>query len=201
MKVLCLMLVLALSALCASAQVLSNPSATPEVKVIQKKWRIDFRNPALEKDPNKIMDEREKEERKRKETDRMNETRAQQGMPAVVPSVRSPSHVTEDRGLSATYIYELKVTNTGPKEIRVITWEYVFFDPGTTLEVGRQRFVSKVSISQGKTKNLVMRSASSPTGAIDATQAGKKSGDLYSEQVVIKSVGYADGSIWHAPSN
>lgn len=201
MKVVCSMLVLFLFAVCTSAQVLSNSSASPEVTVVQNKWRIDVRNPALEKDPLKANKERDEDVIKQRETDRQNEGRVRQGLPTLPPPVRVRAPETRAQELSVTYVYEVKVRNTGANWIRTITWEYVFFEPGTEREVGRRRFVSTVSISPGRTKNVVERSASSPTGTIDATQAGKKSRDHYSEQVVIQSVGYADGSVWRATSN
>ena len=201
MKVLCSVLVLFLFALCASAQALSHPSAGPGVTVIEKKWRIDVRNPALEKDPVKAMKEREEEERKRKAADRLNEQLNQAGMPPVAPPVRAPATDTGPRGLSVTYVYEVKFSNTGAKRIRSIAWEYVFFEPGTKREAGRRRFVSEVSIGPGRSRNVVVRSALSPTGTFDATKAGKKPRDQYSEEVVIRSVGYADGSVWQATPN
>jgi hypothetical protein len=201
MKVLCSMLVLFLFALCASAQDMSNPSAGSGVTVVQKKWRIDVRNPALEKDPLEAIKEREQEVREQRETARQNESRIRQGLPTLPPPVRVRAPETGARGLSVTYVYEVRFSNTGAKRIRTLTWEYVFFEPGTEREVGRRRFVRKVSISPGRTRNVVVRSASSPSGTIDATKAGKKSRDQYSEQVVIRSVGYADGSVWHATSN
>lgn len=198
MKVLCSMLLLFLFALCASAQALSNPSARPNVTVIEKTWRMELRNPALEKDPIKAMTEREKERHQRIETERLNEKLRQQGMPTQeLPQVLKP----DTRPSSLEFIYEVKVSNTGKKGIRTLTWDYVFFEPGTEREVGRRRFVSKVRISPGKTRSLVMYSTSPPTGIVDASKGGKISRDLYSEQVVIQSVGYADGSVWQAASN
>jgi hypothetical protein len=123
------------------------------------------------------------------------------GEPALPPRVRASAPETEPRGLSITYIYEVKVRNTGAKEIRTLTWEYEFSEPGTERVVGRLRMVSNVSIGPGKTRNVVVRTTSSPTGTIDATKAGKKPQDQYSERVVIKAVRYADGSVWQAPSN
>lgn len=201
MRPLCSMLVLFLFAVCASAQASSDQSAGPNVIVIQKKWRIEVRNPMLEKDPVKAMSEREKEERKRKATERKNEILREMGMPTESPAVPVPASEKGGRGISVTYVYEVKVSNTGEKGIRTLIWEYVFFESGTELEVGRRRFVSKVSISPGRTRNVVMRSALPPTGSIDARRADKRSPDQYSEQVVIQSVEYADGSVWQLTSN
>jgi len=53
----------------------------------------------------------------------------------------------------------------------------------------------------GTTKSLVVRSKDSPTGTLDASKAGKKPSEQYSEQVVIRSIVYADGSVWSLPSN
>jgi hypothetical protein len=195
------MLLLFLFALCASAQALPNASAGSRVTVIQKSWRIEVRNPALERDPLKPNKDREQEAREQNDVAAQNERRNQMGCPNVAPAVRMPMPETGARGLSVTYIYEVKFSNSGEKAIRELVWEYMFFEPGTKREVGRLRFVRKVSISPGRTRNVVVRTASSPTGTIDATKAGKKPRDQYSDQVVIQSIGYADGSVWQAARN
>jgi hypothetical protein len=200
MKVLGSMLVVVLFALSASAQVLSDPSATPRVAVIQKNWRIEVRNPALERDPLKPNKERQQEEIDLKGDARENENRINQGLPALPPRVRVSAPESGAHGLSVTYIYEVKVRNTGQKPISTITWEYLFFEPGTEREVGRRRFVNKVTIGPGRTRNLSIRSAMPPTGSIDATKAGKKPRDHYSEKIVIQSLAYADGSVWQLAS-
>ena len=181
---------------CASTQVVANPPDGPGLKVVQKKWRMEVRNPALERDPFEPNKRREQEVIAQKAAATQNESRIRQGLPTLPPPVRVRAPERRARGLSFTYIYEVKVTNTGEKKIRTLTWEYIFFEPGTEREVGRRQFVSKVSISPGRTTNVVMRSRTSPTGTVDATKADKKSGDQYSEQIVIRSVGYADGSSW-----
>ena len=195
------MLVLILFAVCASAQALPKLSARPEVTVLQNKWRMEVRNPALEKDPLRSIKQREQEVNAQREDARENDRRIAMGLPTLPPRVPLPTPETGPRGLLVTYIYELKVRNTGMKEIRTLTWEYEFLKPGTEQVVGRLRMVSNVSIGPGKTKNVVVRTTSSPTGTIEATTAGKKSRDQYSEKVAIKSVGYADGSVWQATSN
>lgn len=200
MKALYSVFVLFLFALCASAQFLSNQSVKPDVTIIQQKWRMEAYNPALDKDLLETVNKREEEDRRRREIEKQNEIRTQRGMPNVVPPMRAPSTETGKRGISVQYIYEVKVRNTGEKEIHALTWEYVFFEPDTKLEAGRRQFVSKVSINPGKTRNLVMRSTSPPTDTIDAAKAGKKLRDQYLEQVVIRSIEYSDGSVWQATS-
>lgn len=180
-------------------QDVSDQSATPNVTVIQKKWRIDVRNPALDKDPVEAMNERDQAERQRKATERTNETLAERGMPSPTMQVPDVDRTARSRGVQVTYVYELKLKNTADKAIRTLTWEYVFLEPGSDVEVGRRRFVSKVNIGRGKTTNVVMRSAVPPASTIDARQAGKKPREQYSEQIVIQSVEYDDGSVWRRP--
>jgi hypothetical protein len=198
MKVLSSGLVLFLVAICASAQASSTP---PDVTVLQKKWRIEKYNPALEKDPLAPNKERQREELEQKAAARENESRIRQGEPALPPSVRQRAPETGAGRLSLMYVYEMKVRNTGRKEIRTLTWEYVFFEPGTTREVGRLQIVSQLSMRPGTSRHLVVHTTSSPTGTIDATKADKKPREQYSEQVVIRSIAYADGSVWTAASN
>ena len=198
MKILSSALVLFLIAVSASAQTSSAPS---EVTVMQNKWRIDLYNPALDKDPLAASKEHQQEEIQQQAAARENENRIRHGEPALPPVVRKSAPDTGDRRLTTFYIYELKVRNTGRQEIRTLTWEYVFFEPGTTREVGRLQFVSKVSMKPGATKSLVVRSKDSPTGTLEASKAGKKPSEQYSEQIVIRSIVYADGSVWSLPSN
>jgi len=198
MKILASALVLFLLAVCASGQA---SSAQPDVTVLQNKWRIDLYNPALDKDPLAASKEHQQEVRQQQANAQENENRKRQGEPALPPVIPKSTGDTGASRLTAFYIYELKVRNTGRQEIRTLTWEYIFCEPGTTREVGRLQFVSKVGMRPGTTKNIVVRSTASPTGTIDATKAGKKPRDQYSEQIVIRSIEYADGSVWSTASN
>lgn len=199
MNIPCPVFVLFLFASIATAQVLSDLSAKPNVIVLQKKWRMEVRNVALDEDQFEAQKEREREERARRDREKLNEKLNEQGMPSKQTPDRNPA--TRPREISVAYIYEVKIRNTGEKETRTFSWDYVFFDPATEREVGRRRFVSEVRIGPGKTRNVVVRSPSSPTGTIDAAKASKQSHDLYSEKVIIQSVTYADGSVWKAASN
>ena len=198
MKILASALVLFLLAVCASGQA---SSAQPDVTVLQNKWRIDLYNPALDKDPLAASKEHQQEVRQQQANAQENENRKRQGEPALPPVIPKSAADSGASPLTAFYIYELKVRNTGRQEIRTLTWEYVFFEPGTTREVGRLQFVSKVSMKPGATKSLVVRSKDSPTGTLEASKAGKKPSEQYSEQIVIRSIVYADGSVWSLPSN
>lgn len=174
----------------------------PEVVVVQKRWHIDVRNPKLDKNPIQDMNQREEAERRRIETERTNDKLREQGMPT--PTTQVPGRAASDTkrdNLSVVYVYEVKLRNSGSKEITSFVWDYVFFEPGTETELGRRRFTSKVKIKPGKTKDVTVRAATPPTGTIDAKRAGKKPQDQYAEQVVIQRVEYADGSVWQSTSN
>lgn len=200
MKTLCLVTSLFLLAVGASAQTLPASSDPSAVTVIEKKWHVELRNPALDEDPFLVNDQMEQDMRDRKETIRQNEARNRVGLPPQPPPNRVGRGPIRVRGVSAIYIYEFKFRNTADKAIRALTWDYVFFEPGTEVELGRQTFVSKVSLGSGKTRNMIFQSASPPTGSIDATKVDKQSKDQYAEQVVIQSIEYADGTVWRAPS-
>jgi hypothetical protein len=195
MKALGSVFVMFLLVSCAAAQALSESASTPDVTVLQKKWRMD-----VHKDPYYDQHDREQEERARRNWEIQNEKLREQGMPTK-GRPESPSTTKARSGLSVTYIYEVKVRNTGEKDVRTLSWDYVFSDPSTKQELGRQRFLIDVKLGHGKTRNVVVRAFSFPTGTIDAAKAGKKSRDMYSEQVIIQSISYADGSVWKAGSH
>jgi hypothetical protein len=197
MKVLCAIPVLSGFAFCASAQV-AGPSATAGVLVIQKNWRTEIHNAALEKDPLAPNKDRQVEENAQKGDAKENENRTKQGEPALPPRVSLHPSERGPHGLVVTYVFEAKFRNTGDKPIRTVTWAYLFFEPGTEREVGRRQFISRVKISPGGTGTVVVRTQTPPTGTIDASNAGKKTRDQYSEQVVVQRVAYADGSVWQA---
>lgn len=200
-RLLCSMLILFSLGPGAPAQVVSDKTDGSNVTVIEKKWRIDVRNPKLDRDPVEDMNERDRAERARIATQRTNDILGERGMPAPTITVPDANRQARSRDVQVFYIYELKLTNTAEKTIRTLIWEYVFFEPGTETEVGRRRFVSKVSIGPGKTTNLVVRAVAPPTKSIAASQAGKNPREQYSEQIVIQSVQYDDGSMWRLKSN
>ena len=200
MRILSSTILLFSFAVCVTAQTPSNKTTPPDLTVLGKKWGIDVRNPALEKDPVEAMQDRDLQERQRIAQQRTDQILSDRGMPAQTSTVPA-SRETTRTGITVLYVYEVKLRNTGAQGIRKVTWEYVFFEPGTETELGRRRFISKVNLSPGGTTNVVVRAAVSPTGTVDARKAGKKPKDMYSEQIVIQRIEYADGTSWRPASN
>ena len=196
MRLLCSTIVPLLFAVSVSAQ-----TVEPDVTVLEKKWRIEIRNPQLDKDPIQAMQDRDLQERQRKGSERTNEIRSEQGMPAPTSQVPDADRNARSSGTPVLYVYEMKLRNNGAKVIRKLTWDYVFFEPGTETELGRRRFISKVNINPGGTSNVVVRAAAAPTRTVDARRAGKKPQDQYSEKIIIQRVEYVDGSAWRPTSN
>lgn len=198
MKIIYLGIILFIFVSCIQAQNAGDASGAPDLVIVQKEWRIEFRNPALDEDPFRANNELRQAQIDRRENERRNAVRSKLGQPLEAPPTRA-SRVEGRRADPWTrYIYQLKIKNTGEKEIKTLTWDYVFFEPGTQNEVGRQRFISKANVSANKTKNLVFRSSAPPTQTINAANAGTKPRDQYSEKIVILAIEYEDGSIWKA---
>ena len=173
--------------------------AAPDIELLENKWRVEIRNPLLDEDPFRANNESRQSELDRKETSRLNDARTRQGRPALQTPARIRSNDPTPRDPWATYFYEVKIKNKGEKKIREIAWDYVFFEPETQKEVGRRQFISKDDIDSGKTKTLLIRTSLPPTNTVDASKSAKKSRRQYSEQIVIYSIEYADGTVWQAP--
>lgn len=201
MKILYPIFLLLFSTVGFSGQTITNLTNAPGIEVIEKKWRVEVRNPAHDEDPFRAVNERNQAETDKRENMRQNEIRQRQGKSSEPVPTRVSVIKTAPRDPWATYFYELKVKNTGEKEIRVVTWDYVFFEPGTEREVGRRRFISDTDINPGKIKNLIVRTAIPPTDTINAAKADKKARNQYEGQVIIHSIKYADRSVWRLASN
>jgi predicted Holliday junction resolvase-like endonuclease len=200
MKFFCLMFMLFLLAVAIFGQTTSVSSDAPNVEIIQKKWEFQYRNPALDEDPFRALDEHKQDERNKQETIRDNEIRSKQGKTSVPPPQVIRPMETKPPNPWTSYVYEAKFKNNAEKEIQTIAWDYVFFDPNTKQEVGRRQFVSKTSIKAGKTKTLTMRSPTPPTETVDAAKSDKNHREQYSEQIVIQRIEYKDGTTWKPAS-
>lgn len=202
MKVLRIAALMCLLAGFASAQGVAAPTAAaavsgdaPDVKVLKNKWRRQVRHPALDEDPFRAGQVATDMQQDKRETIRSNVINKQLGRdPAPLPNGQ-PALVSST-GPSPTYVYEVKIMNTGTKTIRTLVWEYMFFDPDTQQEVGRHLYKSRVDLRPGKSRMVDGISLSPQTRTVDVAKTGKKLEQQYSERVVIQHIEYADGSSW-----
>jgi hypothetical protein len=201
MKTLTPMLLLLLLAGGVLGQDPSNPAAAPGLAVLEKKWRSQVRNPALDEDPLLANEEQRERERDLRQNQRDNAVRARLGLPQQPPPLRIPTPRPAIGDISVQYIYQAKVRNTGTKEVRKLVWDYVFLDASTQAEVGRRRIENKISIRPGKSAELITRTTSPPTGTVSVKQIDKKMREQYAERVEIQRIEYADGSVWERGSN
>jgi hypothetical protein len=202
MKYFCLLGLLLLLTLEASTQTLSDSSG---LSVLQKKWHknvVRSQNSALDEDPFRANDEARQANQDQKEYLRVKAIRQKLGLPQEDPRVRvKPIKETGTQSRnedSILYTYQIKVQNNGTKTIEKVVWNYVFFNSTTNQEVGRHTFISETNLKPNETDNLVEKYFSSPTGSINANDAGKKLSKLYIEQINIKSIQFTDGSVWEA---
>jgi hypothetical protein len=205
MKILGLILLSLLACAPAAAQNTAGPTPSTEahgVSVVRASWRKQVFNPALLEDPLSASDNTVQLLRERKEITRENNTRAQTGarlrpLPARAPGepATGPTELPPvDPRVS--YLYEVKVVNTGTKKISSLVWEYVLFDPATEREVGRHSFETKAGIGVGKGQTLSGRSEQPPATVVDVSQSDKEKRGQFAERVEIRRVVYEGGDVW-----
>lgn len=201
MKYLILVLSIFLAAVAVSAQVSPNSS---QLTVIEKKWQVMPSAAvlsALNEDPFRANNETNQAIQDRKDDLRDNEIRRKQGLPLQPPRTRvKPVDAAYPTASSNSYTYRIKVRNDAAKTIQTVVWEYVFFNRTTKQETGRHQFTSKTNLKPGETDKLVVRYGSAPSSVVNAADAGRKPRDQFVEEVYIKSIQYADGSLWQADS-
>jgi hypothetical protein len=98
----------------------------------------------------------------------------------------------------AAFTYQMRIANTGPKEIRGILWDYIFSDPLTGKELARHTFLDEHKLTCGQTRTLTATSLRPPTWVVSVGMLSKKENKAYLERVEIRGVAYADGSNWIA---
>jgi hypothetical protein len=188
-------------------------AVTSDLSVLGQKWEKVYRNPALEEDPFAANDQQRENARRQREANRQEREleaarregsrqqviRANRDTSIPAPSSFPTPEPAGRRSPSTTYVHRAKVRNDGPKTVRAVVWEYVFADPETKEEVGRHRHRSAVRIRPGKIGELTGRSPSPPARVVRAAEGEKKERAVYSEQVVVRRVEYADGSAWQLP--
>jgi len=97
------------------------------------------------------------------------------------------------------FLYKVSVKNTGEKTIKLVDWDYVFFNLATQSETGRLEFTSDEKIGPGKNKelNAMSRKPPAPTVSVYALDRNERQG--IDGQVVVMRIEYTDGTIWQRP--
>lgn len=97
------------------------------------------------------------------------------------------------------FLYRASVRNTGEKTIKLIDWDYVFFNTVTQTESGRLEFTTEEKIGPGKNKelNAMSRKPPAPTVSVYALDKSERQG--LDGQVVLVRIEYTDGTVWRRP--
>lgn len=94
------------------------------------------------------------------------------------------------------FVYKATVKNLTNKNIKLIDWDYVFFDAESDTELGRQEFTSEEKIEPGKTRELNVVQRRPPTQTISVSALNTKERDALRGSVVVVAVEYTDGTVW-----
>src|SRR5215213_2283736 len=202
-----LLLVTLTSVALQAQQAASVPEGPPGVAVVKFTWRKE-RIPGWEN--NRIGSPPENYDAMRDRID--NERRIQQarntGNKAEVARRESAAKLVEDakhpKDSPKTerprdgYRYKVRVRNDGAKAIKLVDWDYVFLDPDTRKEVGRQLFTSEEKVRPGDARDLEVFILSPPVRTASA-QGKQKETTPFIEHVILTRVVYADGSVWQQP--
>lgn len=197
-----LLLMLGASAVAQSAPATeASATQTHGLSVVKANWSRHHYNPALEEGSlhsasETIQTEPAQLEAPRPSLMRRGGTRNRRPAPAQTADLWGDDLPRESRDY---YVYEVKVLNNGTKKIKLLTWDYVLFDPSTQREVGRHSFETKAGIDLGKGKTLVGMSTLPPVSVVDARKTEKETRPRLTERVDIRRVVYADGAVWERP--
>ncbi|MDT7602557.1 MAG: hypothetical protein QOF61_554 [Acidobacteriota bacterium] len=105
----------------------------------------------------------------------------------------------QERPARYVFMYKVSLRNDGAKAIRSVDWDYVFFDKGTTHEIGRRQFTSDEKIAPGKSKELTIVARQPPTETVSVQALNEKERDALDAHIEIVRIEFADGSVWKRP--
>ena len=94
------------------------------------------------------------------------------------------------------FAYRVKLQNASAKVVEVVFWEYQFKETANPTNVARRQFLCGVQIKPNKERELQSFSVAGPGDMVSVQSLENKTGKLFTEQVVVNRVEYADGSIW-----
>ncbi|HEV2862595.1 MAG TPA: hypothetical protein VGX48_16395 [Pyrinomonadaceae bacterium] len=201
MKALSVMLLFLTLAGVAAAQ---TADEAPGVSVVEKSWRREVRNPAMEDDPFRANDAHNDWLLAQREVQRQNAMRRKSNQEALPPTLPRAAGGSDFAGQIVYYLYKAKFSNTGEKAIQGLEWEYAFVDPGTQAEVGRHSYIHKVKLRPGKSVELMGLSDAPPARVVDVKDSKKSAQEMrnkYAERIRVTRILYADGTTWERPAN
>jgi hypothetical protein len=97
------------------------------------------------------------------------------------------------------FLYRASIRNTGEKTIKLIDWDYVFFNTNTQSETGRLEFTTEEKIGPGKNKELNAMSRKPPASTVSVYALDKNERQGLDGQVVLVRIEYTDGTVWQRP--
>lgn len=179
------------------AQEVSQSLDPPNVTVVEKKWHKEvLSGEKRSSSPLTANDDYQRQARADKAVKPRDEGFARLPAAERMPTPTPPSAKTSTL---TTYVYQIKVQNSGAKRITAVDWEYQFLDPNTGQSMGSRRIPTKVKIKPGEARVLQVKLLQQPTGVVNADQLDKKYREQFTERVIIHRLEYADGSIWERP--
>jgi hypothetical protein len=204
-KLLCVIAWMLLLAVAISAQSLSASVSSPQLSVLKFSWSKE--RVGWERDPFSGPIENFDEMRVRARNEKRILDAKKGGNSAEVDKLARDARsddalislIHKDTPARYGFVYKTSVQNKGPKEIRTIDWDYVFFDTQTQTELGRRQFSSDEPIAPGKSKELKFFISSPPVRTISVNSLNKNERNNLGEAVVIVRIEYADGSTWQHP--
>jgi hypothetical protein len=101
------------------------------------------------------------------------------------------------RRMPTLYVYSMRIRNTAMKTIEGVSWEYIFSDPVSGIELGRHQFRSYEKVAANKGANLQNELRSPPTRIVNASNS-KNLKPL--ETSVIQCILYSDNTTWRNPA-
>lgn len=94
------------------------------------------------------------------------------------------------------FVYRAKIKNSSLKEIRSISWDYIFLEPSTGRELSRHSFRSLENVPSGQVATLAGLSTRPPTEVVTVEMLLRGLNSTYTERVNIVEIDFADGTHW-----
>jgi hypothetical protein len=183
------------------------PEGPPGVAVVKFTWRKEripgWENNRIGSPPENYDAMRDRVENERRIQQARNagnkaEVGRRESAAKVVEDAKHPKDPPKTERPRDGYRYKMRIRNDGAKTIKLVDWDYVFLDPDTRKEVGRQLFTSEEKVRPGDAKDLDVFILSPPVRIVSAQGKQKEMPPLI-EQVILTRVVYTDGSVWQQP--